>query len=138
VKLAALALLLLALPAQAQMYKCVDEHGKTRYSDQAGAGCKEVDIRPSPPLSGHIQPPDSDLAREEAEFRRRQNERANEEEKQRQQLAERCARLRREHTMLASGRRLVRLNDKGEPEYMEDGARERRVSELEQELRACP
>jgi len=56
VKLAAAALVVLALPAQAQMYKCVDEQGKVDYRDQSGSGCKPVDIR-------------EDLAARDAELR---------------------------------------------------------------------
>jgi len=138
VRLCALALVLAALPAQAQVYKCVDETGKTRYVDQPSAGCKEAAIRGSPPISGRITPPGGDVAREEADFRRRQNERAIEEDKERRQLAQQCARLRREYAMLSTGRRLVRINEKGEREYVDDAVRDRRAAELEQELRGCP
>jgi hypothetical protein len=138
VRLCALVLLVVALPAQAQLYKCVDEHGRTRYSDQKGAGCKETDIRGSPPIGGRLQAPETDLAREEAEFRRRQNERATQEEKDRQQLAQRCARLRQEYAVFSSGRRIMRINDTGEREYVEDATREQRLAQLQQDLRACP
>jgi len=43
---------LIALDADAQMYKCVDERGKIQYTDKPQAGCKESAIKPSPPLSG--------------------------------------------------------------------------------------
>jgi len=69
VKLAAAALVVLALPAQAQMYKCVDEQGKVDYRDQSGSGCKPVDIRASPPISGSLQRPAEDLAARDAELR---------------------------------------------------------------------
>ena len=43
-------LLLLAVPAvQAQMYKCVDERGKTRYSDKPFADCKSAATIAAPP-----------------------------------------------------------------------------------------
>lgn len=137
-RLCALALVLAALPAQAQVYKCVDEHGKTRYVDRPDAGCKEAAIRASPPISGRITPPDGDVAREEADFRRRQNERAIEEDKERRQLAQHCARLRQEYAMLSTGRRLLRITEKGEREYVDDAVRDRRAAQLEQELRGCP
>ena len=135
---ALLLVVILPLCAQAQMYKCVDEHGKTRYSDQPGAGCKETDIHGSPPISGRIQAPDTDLKREDAEFKRRQNERATEEAKAREQLLQRCARLRQEYGVLSSGRRIMRINEKGEREYLEDATRDQRAAELQQELRSCP
>ena len=47
---AIVALLVFALPAQAQMYKCVDARGKTQYSDKPIAGCRtEKTIEAAPP-----------------------------------------------------------------------------------------
>ena len=43
-------LLVPAGPALAQMYKCTNERGVVQYTDKPSAGCKEVDIRPSPPI----------------------------------------------------------------------------------------
>jgi len=40
--LAAAAVLAVAIPAQAQMYKCVDVRGRTSFSYQPGAGCTLV------------------------------------------------------------------------------------------------
>ena len=67
----ALALVVVALPAQAQMYKCVDDHGRTRYADQPGAGCKALDIRSGPAPSGEAAPRKEDLATQDAEIKRR-------------------------------------------------------------------
>ena len=137
-KAAALVFLLVALPVQAQMYKCVDARGVTSYTDKARPGCKEVAIRGSPPISGSLQPPKQDLNFEEAEFRRRQLERAAAADDERQALTQRCTQLRREHAALSGGRRLVRINEKGEREFMDDAVRERRVAELQRELARCP
>ena len=50
-------LLLLAVPAvQAQTYKCVDEHGKTRYSDKPIADCKSATTISTPPPSSSPGP----------------------------------------------------------------------------------
>jgi hypothetical protein len=136
---AAALLLAIALPAQAQMYKCVDERGVTRYTDEAGARCKPVDIRGSPPISGGVQPPGGgDLPRQDADFKRRQLEREKAAAREKQALTERCARLRAERGTLSTGRRLARINDKGERVYLEDADRDRRVAELQRELAACP
>ena len=140
-KLVAAALLAFALPAQAQMYKCVDEHGRTRYSDQPALGCKEVDIRPSPPLSGEVKAREENFAVQDAELKRRQLEReaaATKEREEREARESRCASLRREQTMLASGVRLSSLNAQGERVYMDDANRERRLGVLAQDLRSCP
>jgi Domain of unknown function (DUF4124) len=141
VRLAALVLMLAALPAQAQMYKCVDEHGKTRYSDQPAAGCKEIDIRPSPPLSGALQNRDESFAVQDAELKRRQLERdaaAAKEGAERDALERRCSALRREQTVLGSGVRISNVNAAGDLVYMDDTTRERRLAELARELRNCP
>jgi hypothetical protein len=47
----ALALLLLVPPAQAQMYKCVDERGKTIYADKPIPNCKGGKTVAPPPSS---------------------------------------------------------------------------------------
>lgn len=136
-----MALLACALPAQAQMYKCVDEHGKTRYSDQPATGCKEIDIRPSPPLSGAVQSHEENLAVQDAELKRRLAERdaaAAKEVAEREALERRCATLRRERSVLASGVRITNVNAAGDLVYMDDATRERRLAALADELRSCP
>ena len=137
----ALLVLVLALPAHAQMYKCVDEHGKTRYADQPGAGCKPVDIKPSPPLGGEAASRKDDFATQDAELKRRlleRDEAAAREREQREVAEHRCAGLRRENTVLASGIPIVDVNSKGEKVYMDDVTRERRLAELAAQLRSCP
>jgi hypothetical protein len=140
---ALLAALLFAPASQAQMYKCVDKKGVTHYTDSPPPGCKggEVDIRPIPPISGGAgETPrrEEDFAQQEAEFKRRQNERAGVESQERAQLAERCKMLRQEHAVLSSGRPLARLNDQGERIYVPDEIREQRLNRLRDALRACP
>ena len=135
---ASAATLVLALPAHAQMYKCVDEHGNTRYSDQRGAGCKEIDIRPSPPLSGAVQPQPESFAVRDAELKRRQFERAAAATQEHEAKERRCADLRRENVVLSSGARISKLNADGERIYMDDASRDRRLAELAQQLRGCP
>ena len=134
-------LLAFALPAQAQMYKCVDEHGRTRYSDQPALGCKEVDIRPSPPLSDEVKAREENFALQDAELKRRQLEReaaATKAREEREARESRCASLRRQQVMLGSGVRITSANAQGEREYMDDATRERRLAMLAQELRGCP
>jgi hypothetical protein len=137
------AALALALPAQAQMYKCVDARGVTHYADQPTAGCKNatVDIRPSPPISGRLAPPPADPAQQDADFRRRQLERAEAERDEREQraaLESRCAALRQDRTMLTAGTRLVQLNAQGERVYLDDATRARRLADVAAALGACP
>jgi hypothetical protein len=63
-KALALALLLVVPAAHAQMYKCVDPSGKTRYSDKPIADCKSATTITAPPpapgaasASGKAPPP---------------------------------------------------------------------------------
>lgn len=137
-KLAAAALLALALPAQAQLYKCVDEHGRTRYSDQPAAGCKAVDIRPSPPPSGSLQGSQESFAVRDAELKRRQLERDAAAAQEHEAKERHCADLRRESVVLSSGARISKLNEQGERVYLDDASRDRRLAQVTQELRGCP
>jgi hypothetical protein len=139
--LAAAFLLVAAFPAAAQMYKCVDERGVTHYSDKPRPGCKggPVDIQAIPSVSGQgTQSRPANLPQQDADFKRRQIEREQTEAKAKAALDQRCARLRQEHAVLASGMRIGRLNDKGERVYMEDATRDARLGKVKEELRGCP
>ncbi len=144
-KIAAVAFLgiLASASAAGQMYKCLDAQGITHYADKPTPGCKNapVDIRGSPPISGRLAPRPDDTAQQEADFRRRQAERERSEETARAQRAElerRCASLRAEHAVLASGRRLVQFDAQGERMYVDDGERQRRLAEVQAALQQCP
>ena len=141
-RLLALAMLCLAaLPAAAQMYKCVDARGVTFYSDKPQPGCQgdKVDIKASPPLGGGAAPraPQS-FAGQDAEFKRRQIERDQAELQDKQQAALRCAKLRNEYSVLASGGRIYQRNSLGERVYLEDSTRDTRLAQLKEEMRRCP
>ncbi|HKU45825.1 MAG TPA: DUF4124 domain-containing protein [Burkholderiales bacterium] len=135
-------LLLAALPAWAEMYKCVDERGVTHYTDKPRPGCKggQVEIRGSPSISGQgigAQQP-RDVAAQEADFKRRQIQREETEAKEQAASAQRCAKLRNEYNLLASSTRLFRFDDKGQRVYVEDASREARTAQLKEQLRTCP
>jgi hypothetical protein len=144
VKLAGAALLALWMGgACAQMYKCVDARGVTHYADEPTAGCANarVDIRPSAPISGRLAAPAQDTAQQEADFRRRQAERADaerEEQAQRAALARRCAELRTQQGGLSSGRRIAQVNAQGERVFMDDEVRTQRLAEVQAALARCP
>ncbi len=130
-----------ALPAYAQMYKCVDERGVTHYSDKPRPGCRgrEVDIRPQQPLSGKVDTRKDDLPAQEQEFRRRRIETQRAEERDKAALWRRCAQARSEVQRLSGSWRIVtRVDEKGERVYMEDAERERRLAKAREQLRGCP
>jgi hypothetical protein len=137
----ALVALLVALPASAQMYKCVDQRGVVHYTDQPTAGCKggAVNIQPIPPLSGEAAKPQaSDPAQQDADFNRRQIERERQDSLGKAAQQERCARVRQELAWLSAGTRVARINDAGERVYMDDATRDARVAQLKQQVRGCP
>jgi len=138
VRMAAILLVAIAAPAQAQMYKCTNERGVVQYTDKPSAGCKEVDIRPSPPISGALQSPSEDFARQEAEFRKRQIDREASELEERKSQLDRCARMRRELALLNTSRRVVRIDERGEREFMDDSVRDQKVADLQREIARCP
>ena len=140
-KACALALLVIALPAYAQMYKCVDERGATQYTDKPRPGCKPAAIQGSPPISGEVRSRTEDFAGQDAALRRRQLEREAaeaQEREARQALVQRCAKLREDYGMLSSGTRVFTRNAQGERVFLDDAVREQRIARLQQELRGCP
>jgi hypothetical protein len=138
----ALAAVLVALPVQAQMYKCVDARGRVQYSDKPQPGCQggPVDIQPIPPLSGQAAAPpaSSSNAQQDAEFKRRQMERERQEAHEKSAQAERCQRVRQEIDWLSAGSRASKINDAGERIYVDDATRESRLTQLRQAVRGCP
>jgi hypothetical protein len=139
--LALAALLAASLSAHAPMYKCVDERGVTSYSDKPRPGCKgkEVDIGPIPPVSGEVKPRGSDVAGQEAEFRRRQIERGEAEAQDVAVRKNECELLRREYARLQfPGRLAVSIDSKGERVYIDDDSRQKRSAEIRNKLGACP
>jgi hypothetical protein len=136
-----LAAALLPFASHAEMYKCVDKHGVTHYTDAPLPGCRggEVDIRPIPSISGGaLKRREEDFSQQDADFRRRQNERSAVEAQERAALEARCKSLRQEHAALSGGRPLVRFNEQGERVYVPDETREQRLARLSEALRTCP
>ena len=111
-KTLALLILLAALPAQAQMYKCVDERGKARYSDKPIPGCKaQATIAAPPPARGAPTakgsmpkgfPPPKAPASAQAPAKRAAN--AEPTEQERTYFASRCKTLKEEEQWLLSPR----------------------------------
>lgn len=136
------ALALAAQPLNAQMYKCVDERGAAHYTDKPRAGCREVDIRGQPPISGTVAPRREDWSREEHEFQRRRIEeerRAEAEARSREARERRCTAMRARLAQLEQAGRVAVFDSKGERRYMDDGERETLLAKLRGEIaRECP
>jgi hypothetical protein len=111
------ALLVFALPAQAQLYKCVDERGKTQYSDKPIPGCKTAKATEAP------RPAPVPAAK--AKTREAPKALARGEPVAPEQLAGRCKTLREEQEWLNSA------DGKAVPFHTE------RVAQVEQALSGC-
>jgi hypothetical protein len=131
---AAIALLVafcLAPAAWAQVFKWVDESGKTHYGERPPPGVKAVEIGvPAPPSGAAAVPaPQKSAKEEELEFRKRQIERAKQEAKgeasaeEQRHRADRCALAQRRLTALQEPIRVFDRNEKGERVYIDDAAR---------------
>jgi len=139
--------LLFAVPAGAQMYKCVDGRGVTTYSDKPRPDCKggTVNIRSGSPSDQKAAEPGDDVRRLESDFQRRRIEQrkaeAKEKEERDKELAarrEECVALKHDLLTLESASRIVLdVNSKGERTYMDDVSRTKAIAETRQKLRAC-
>jgi hypothetical protein len=121
---------LLAGSAGAEMYRWVDENGRVQYSDQPPPATvnqkKEmrarVKVKPAP-AAAEAAPTYVD---QEAEFRKRQVDKAQKEAAEQKAQEEAAAKQRncqqaRQHlTTLQSGMRITRANAQGEQEYLDD------------------
>ena len=127
--------------AHAQMYKCLDEKGVTRYTDTpcpAGKG-KQVNIQPIPSVSGSTPAaPAKDTKQQDADFKRRQIEREQAEAAGREEQVRHCNRLRRETALLSGGGRVAKVLPSGERVFIDDATRDARLVELKEALRGCP
>ena len=120
----AIVLLALALPAQAQMYKCVDARGKTQYSDKPIPGCRtEKTIEAPPPSAAHPTP--APVAKAKAKSAPKPVAKTQSDAVPPEQLAARCKTLREEREWLNSAA------GKEVPFHTE------RVAQVEQALGAC-
>jgi uncharacterized protein DUF4124 len=110
-------LIVLPAAAAAQMYKCVDERGRTRYSDQPIPECKQEKALPKVQAAPPAAPP-------QGQAKRAAKPQAVAEDPQR--LASRCKGLKEEEQWLMS------------PRGAAVEAHAARLGQVKQALRACP
>ncbi len=96
-------LLAFSLPAQAQMYKCVDEKGKTRYTDKPIPGCKAQTKLAAPPLPAKGVLPGKGVS-PAAQAPARRAAKAEPTEHEKAYAASRCKTLKQEEQWLLSPR----------------------------------
>ena len=123
------------VPASAQVYKWVDEHGTTHYGQRPPPGRKAEQIgerlaNPAPPAAA-ARP---DWKEQDLEFRSRRikAEQAEARREQQQAADRRACNLARDNlAQMKVARRLYRLDEKGERVYASDAEHEAAVARQE-------
>jgi hypothetical protein len=133
---AAAVMLVVAAPAAAALYKWVDANGRVTYSDQPPpANVKaETVSAPAPAVN-----PDAvkEMASQEADLKKRQVQRAEEQKKAAQARVDEanrrqfCVDAKSQIRLYDSDLLLQRVNEKGEPVYMDDTLKRREKERLE-------
>jgi hypothetical protein len=138
------ALLFAALPAGAALYKWTDEKGGTVYGDTPPPGVKAERI------TAVVAPGDpnavQDMASKDAQLKKRQQARAEDEAKAQKAEVdakaklERCVQLRGRLQTLHSNTPLYKFNDSGAKVYYDAAERDSAVAETEKAMRdlECP
>ena len=129
------------MPALAAMYKWTDANGRVVYSDQPPPGNvkSEIITGAAPPANPNAV---KDLAAKEAEMKKRELERSDAAQKSEQTRAETnrreadCVQARgRLRALNESQGNVYKLNEKGEPVYLDDAMRRSEIAEQERLLR---
>ena len=142
----ALVLGLAVFPAYGQLLKCTSKDGKVEYATQCPPGTQEVRTGIKSGSSGPAPgatPKSKSLAEREADFRKRQTEKAEAESKQQKDTAEAaqrkraCEEARNYLAGLEAGARVTRVDPKtGERVFLEDAARAAEIARARESVQA--
>jgi hypothetical protein len=122
-----------------QLYKYVDQNGKTVYSDQppTGVDSKQISVSggsPSAPQKSALER-DKELDKARKDLADKGKKGGDEAERQAQN-EQRCVGLRQNYQMYADGGRISKINEKGERDMMTDAeiesAREKTRREMDE------
>jgi hypothetical protein len=135
----AVATLLVAPASLAALYKWIDENGRVVYGDTPPAGVKADRLSASAPPAdpGAVR----DMASKDAEIRKRQQQRADDDAKADKDRADanwrrsQCQQARNNILSLRSGGNIYRYNEKGERVFLETAAREEAVAQNQKIIR---
>ncbi len=135
----------LPLAAQAQVYKWVDEKGVTHYEAAPPAKAKSRELQLRDPTGGPGDKPRAagpSVEDQEADFRRRQIQRADAEAKEARERAQRdarCRALRSNTDAMKDARRVYTYNEKGERVLLSSEERDALIAKHEADYRrSCP
>ncbi len=136
---ALVALSLFSLTAQAELHKWVDADGKVHYSDTVPPEVGKAQAVPNFAGKAQVEAPaqysPKSVAEREAELKKTKQEKAEAAEKQAQKDAEaatkkqNCAAAQENLRTLEAGGRIVTYDANGERTYLDDAAREQRLTE---------
>ncbi len=120
-----------AAPAQAAMYKWVDEKGVTHYSESPPADGKatKIEVTPTPP-SEPVKPAADEWKQRELESRQKKLQEEMRHDRDQQQAVQRksrCLQARRQIDLLQLERPVYQVNERGERVYLDDKDRAREV-----------
>ncbi len=122
------AVLTLTVPvALAQVYRWVDEKGRVHYGEKPPAGAKSKALKP--PAGQPVAPRAEDLSSQELEFRRRQVQKGQDEEKYAREAANREARCNNAKSDLAIAEQAALFRqEKGERVFLSDAEQKAEIA----------
>jgi hypothetical protein len=135
----ALVTALAASPSLAALYKWIDENGRVVYGDTPPAGVKADRLNVVAPSAdpGAVR----DMASKDAEIRKRQQQRTDDDAKADKDRADynlrrsQCQQARNSILTLRSGGNVYRYNEKGERVFLEAAAREETIAQNQKIMR---
>jgi len=127
--------------ASAQIYRWKDENGRIVFSDKPPEGrVRQQEKVGAPPSSTPSGGAPKSLAEQEISFQKRQKEareraeKTGKEEAAQAEKQEYCTSLRRQLMALESGERIVRRDENGERQFLEDAQREQEIAKVRQAM----
>ncbi|SDH54092.1 DUF4124 domain-containing protein [Propionivibrio dicarboxylicus] len=137
----ALSLIAATAGASAQIYRWKDENGRTVFSDKPPEGRARQQEKLDAPLSSSAgSTAQKNLAEQEISFQKRQKdareraEKTGKDEAAQAEKQEYCTSLRRQLMALESGERIVRRDENGERQFLDDAQREQEIAKVRQSL----
>jgi type IV secretory pathway VirB10-like protein len=139
--------LLAAGPAAAVLYKWIDANGRVSYSDQPPPGNVKAEIvggAPPPPTAATATAPDAvrEMANQELELKKRQAQRVADQKKAEKLRADAaaqqqaCTQARAEIKIYEADELVItRINEKGEPVYLDETMRAKERERLGAQIR---
>ena len=133
-------LLVAAGPASAVLYKWVDANGRVSYSDQpppASVKAEVVGGAPPPAAPDAVRA----MANQEAHLKKRQTQRADDQKKAEKARADAvaqqqaCTEAKGQIRIYESDQPITRINEKGEPVYMDEARRTKERERLQAQIR---